>query len=86
MSVSDIELAAKVDGYMKDYPYATRNELVKKLSTSSARLRKIESAGLVNIPAALTKSAGASLGRKKNKVGKKWYIKKPAPWQIQAQA
>lgn len=75
--ISDEELIAKVKAYLADKKYVTRGELRHKLNTSVARLEKLSKAGHFKFPDPISKSAAATIGRKKNNVMKGWYISRP---------
>lgn len=79
--MTDLELAA-IDAYMDEVPYPTLCQLRKKLNTSQVRLERLRDSGLVKhkIPLPLSRSAAATLNRKRNNIAKGWYINRPAPW------
>lgn len=78
---SDAALAAAITAYMQSHKLVTRGELKRKHNTSLDRLERLENEGLVTLPPKLSKSAGATLGRKKSNTCANWFINKPAPWQ-----
>jgi hypothetical protein len=79
--LTDAELIAGVKTYMASKKLVTRGELKKKFNTSLSRLEQLEKQGLLKLPAKLSRSAGATLGRKKSNTMQGWYISRPAPWQ-----
>jgi hypothetical protein len=81
MSLTDTQLIEAVKTYMASHKLVTRGELRRKANTSLERLERLESEGLIVLPPKLSKSAGATLGRKKSGTCKNWYISHPAPWQ-----
>lgn len=80
-NMNDTDLIAAINAYMATHKNVTRGELKRKLCTSLYRLENLSAAGLVVIPPKLSKSSGATLGRKKSNVMANWYINRPAPWQ-----
>jgi hypothetical protein len=81
--MKDKDLADAINKYMEEHQYPTRIELRRKHNTSDQRLQRLHEQGLLNkpLPLALSASAAATLNRKRNGIGKGWYIKRPAPWQ-----
>ena len=79
--MSDDDLALAVKAYLERHPHASRNELIKKLCTSNARLKKLHKAGVIEkLPAAMNASIAGTLNRRKNNLMAGWYINKPASW------
>jgi hypothetical protein len=80
--VRDIDLAEAINKYMREHEHPTRSELRRKLNTSDGRLKRLDEQGLLAkpLPLALSPSAAATLNRKRNGIGKGWYINRPAPW------
>jgi hypothetical protein len=81
MSLTDPQLIEAVKTYMASHKLVTRGELRRKFNTSLERLARLEDEGFFTLPPKLSKSAGATLGRKKSGTCKNWYISRPAPWQ-----
>lgn len=82
--MTDQDLVNEINSYVANNKMVSRAELKNKLKTSRQRLEKLEANGLVKLPAKLSKSAGATLGRRKSNTCANWYISRPAPWQVGA--
>ncbi len=80
-TLTDDELLIAIKSYLANHKHVTLNELRRKLSTSIERISRIAAAANLTLPAKLSRSAGATLGRKKSAVCGNWYINRPAPWQ-----
>lgn len=79
--MTDEALLAAIKSYLDTHRYVTRSELRRKLRTSFVRIERIAAAAGVTLPLKLSRSEGATLGRKKSGTCKHWYINRPAPWQ-----
>lgn len=78
---TDDELLAEIKTYLASHQFVTRGELRRKLNASVERIERVASAANLPLPEKLSRSAGATLGRKKSGTCNNWYITRPAPWQ-----
>jgi hypothetical protein len=74
--MNDSELASAVKQCMQNNPYITRKKLRDTLGVGSARLERIETAGLVKLPLKLSKKLGAPMGKIAGGWGDRFKIKK----------
>lgn len=81
VNMTDDALLAALKAYLSSHKYVTRGELRRKLNTSVERIERLAETAGISMPAKLSRSAGATLGRKKSGTCKNWYINRPAPWQ-----
>lgn len=80
-TLTDDALLEAIKSYLASNKEVTRGELRRKLSTSIERIERVASAANLPLPEKLSRSAGATLGRKKSGTCNNWYITRPAPWQ-----
>lgn len=78
--LTDDALLAALKAYLASNKYVTRGELRRKLNTSVERIERIAETAGITLPPKLSRSAGATLGRKKSNTCAGWYIRHPAPW------
>lgn len=78
------ELASKAKEIMAINKSINRTTLAKQLGVYRGKVDALEKAGLLVLPAKLSRSMSATIGRKKNKSLNNFYINKKAPWQIGA--
>lgn len=78
--MTDIELATQITEAMKTKTFISRNQICRAFHTSQTRLSRMQKAGLLQLPAAMTQSAAGPLSRTRNKTYQGWYIHRPAPW------
>ncbi len=78
--LTDDALLAAIKSYLANNKHVTRGELSRKLSTSIERIVRVAAAADIRLPAKLSRSAGATLGRRKSAVCENWFINRPAPW------
>lgn len=79
--LTDDALLAAIKSYLANNKHVTLNELRRKLSSSVERIARVAAAADITLPAKLSRSAGATLGRRKSAVCENWFINRPAPWQ-----
>ncbi|HEY9210375.1 MAG TPA: hypothetical protein VIO56_03100 [Methylotenera sp.] len=80
-TLTDDELLIAIKAYLANNKHVTLNELRRKLSSSVERIERVAAAANITLPAKLSRSAGATLGRRKSAVCENWFINRPAPWQ-----
>lgn len=79
--LTDSALLEAIKSYLANHKHVTRGELRRKLSSSVERIERVAAAANITLPAKLSRSAGATLGRRKSAVCENWFINRPAPWQ-----
>lgn len=62
--MTDADLAERMAQFIAENPSASRHVIMKKCNTTHGRMLRIESAGLVKLPAKLSKSMSAKIHRK----------------------
>lgn len=82
--LTDDALLAALKAYLANNKYVTRGELRRKLNTSVERIERLALAANITLPQKLSRSAGATLGRKKSGTCANWFINRPSPWQTTA--
>lgn len=80
--MTDNELAIAIKQHLAESPYASRTDIKKEFNTSLKRLFRLEGEGLIQLPKPMSRSAAATLNRKRTNLCGSWYINKPAPWQM----
>jgi len=74
--MNDQQLAQAINTYMQAHKHTTRKKVMSACGTSIARMKRLETEGMVKLPLKLSRKLGAPMGRISGGWGDRFTIKK----------